>query len=131
MLPPKDPTIGELMVYHRQRLGLTPNGLARRTRGQHSGYVRDIESGLRTIRLRSVAVGYADALGLTRHERDRFLWLAGYAPEIDWQRFARETLVDLGLGGDFDTLTSDRYDELEKTTSPQPGGQRGDRAHQA
>lgn len=90
-------TLAALVAHHRARLGLSPNKLATRSFGPNADYIRDIECGLRRQLRPSMALRLAEALELDDWETDRFLYLAGCAPVLDWQALALEVLDDLGL----------------------------------
>jgi len=90
-------TLGSFMARHRTRLGLSPNQLAHRTSSKSSTDVRDIEAGLITQLRPRPALQLARALELDDLETDRFLYLCGSAPLLDWQRLAEEIMGTVGL----------------------------------
>lgn len=87
-------TFGQLLRRLRAERGWSQNHLAR-VAGINAAYVNRMErdgqpwaSGepvLRHTPSRGIALALSSALDLSYAERDRFLFLAGLAPEIDWQ----------------------------------------------
>jgi transcriptional regulator with XRE-family HTH domain len=72
----------------RVEAGLSQNGLARRA-AIDPAYVNRLERGSGRPS-RSIALALAAALSFGQGETDRFLFLAGWAPEIDWQSRAED-----------------------------------------
>jgi transcriptional regulator with XRE-family HTH domain len=72
----------------RVEAGLSQNGLARRA-AIDPAYVNRLERGSGRPS-RPVALALAAALSFGHRETDRFLFLAGWAPEIDWQSRAED-----------------------------------------
>lgn len=89
--------LGPMLAYYRVRANLSLTALATLSLSTSSSTLKAIEAGLRGISTRSLAIRLGTALKLDPPELDHFLWVAGYAPVVDWQRFAREILTDLGL----------------------------------
>lgn len=103
-------SLGALVAYYRARARLTQSGLAARTRTMSSTRIARIESGWNDGRLRrSIVLQLAQALDLDPWATDHLLYVAGCAPVLDYQRFAREIMTELGLGYRFDELTEHLY----------------------
>lgn len=102
-------TLGPMLAYYRLRAGLGPSTLATQVLTASSSTIADIESGTRGISTRNLAIRMGVVLKLTPHEMDHFLYVAGYAPIVDWQQFARDILVDLGLGSVYEEQSEALY----------------------
>ena len=107
---PED-SLGAFVAHHRQRLGLSPNQLAQRTTTFSSAVIRDLETGLQAQLRPRAARALSRALELDPWQTDRFLHLAGCATVIDWQRFAEDILIYLGLGYRFHEESARLYDQ--------------------
>lgn len=90
-------TLARYVAERREELGLSPNQLAQRTTTRSSADIKDIERGTLTAMRPRAAMALALALELDDWETDRFLYLAGCAPTLDWQAMAEAILDDLGL----------------------------------
>lgn len=90
--------LAAFVARHRLRLGLSPNGLAARTTTCSGTIIRDLESGFQTALRPKPARALARALELDDPQTDRFLFLAGCAPNLDWQALAEGLLGELGYG---------------------------------
>lgn len=87
-------TFGAMLRRLRVERAISQNELAR-SAGADPAYVNRLErageqqAGGKVIRFsvpgRDIVLALADAMDLSYAERDRLLFLAGLAPEIDWQ----------------------------------------------
>lgn len=102
-------TLGPMLAYYRNRAGLTPSGLSMQGLTLSSNTISAIEAGRQGISTRNLALRLANALGLAPHETDHFLYVAGYAPVIDWQQFCQDILTDLGLGSVYEEQSAALY----------------------
>lgn len=90
-------TFGQLLRRLRVERGFSQNHLARMS-GIDPAYVNRMERGDASMAPRKpVMLAIAEALDLSYAERDRLLFAAGLAPEIDWQ--ARCEDVEAALEG--------------------------------
>lgn len=111
---PGSAAFGALLRRLRTERGLSQNALSRAA-GVDPSYVNRLERtgpdgngaapGARTLPSRPIITALALALDLSYAERDRFLYAAGLAPEVDWQARceeaeARLALVRDAVGGD-------------------------------
>lgn len=79
-------TFGQMLRRLRIERGFSQNELARRS-GVDASYVNRMERReSSSTPLRNVALSLAEALDLSYAERDRLLFAAGLAPEVDWQQ---------------------------------------------
>lgn len=103
-----------MLAYYRLRAGYNPSTLAMQALTMSSDTISKIERGERGIGRgaggRRQALRLAKALKLDPWETDHFLWVAGYAPVLDWQQFARDILVDLGLGSVYEEDSAALYE---------------------
>lgn len=77
---------GQMLRRLRVERGLSQNELARRS-GCDSAHVNRLERAGAGYRAgREVILSLAEALDMSYAERDRFLFVAGLAPEVDWQQ---------------------------------------------
>lgn len=83
-------TFGQMLRRLRVAAGYSQNELARRA-GVNAAYVNQIEahklgkSGMPISPSRSVVLAFAQVFDLDDSETDRALWVAGLAPQTDWQ----------------------------------------------
>jgi transcriptional regulator with XRE-family HTH domain len=79
-------TFGQLLRRLRIERGFSQNALARMS-GVDPAYVNRMERDDGSMSPRKpIMLALAEALDLSYAERDRLLWAAGLAPEVDWQR---------------------------------------------
>lgn len=78
-------TFGALLGRLRVERGLSQNALARRA-ACGAGHINRLENAKRGAKVgRDVVLSLADGLELSERDRDRLLFVAGLAPERDWQ----------------------------------------------
>lgn len=95
-------SFGKRTTVVRLLAGLSMNAVAR-SAGIDPAYVMRIERGQHTPS-REVVLSLARALGMDIEDTDRYLFLAGYAPNTDWQSRAadyrrRLEIIELALVG--------------------------------
>lgn len=83
---------GELVAIHRALRGYSINRLAREA-GVNPAYAYRWEKGGQ-VPSRSVVLKIIEALGLTVEVGDRLLYVAGYAPQVDWQAICERAAED-------------------------------------
>lgn len=111
--------IGPMLAYYRTRLGLSRGALATLSLTTTGVTIGEVEKGKRTIGTRNLALRLAHALKLTDLEIDHFLYVAGYAPIIDWQQLCEEILVELGAGDLYESRSEALYAELSEPAARQ------------
>lgn len=76
-------TLGPTIQRYRIRTGLSQNQLARQS-GVDPAYINRLERGLQRTAGRNVILRIAEILKLSYLDTERFLCLAGHAPQEDW-----------------------------------------------
>lgn len=115
-------TFGAMLRRHRVEAGLSQNQLARLA-GVDPAYVNRLEragertrSGNLMVRVnpqRHVVLGFAEALDLSHGQADRLLFVAGLAPQVDWQ--TRAVRAEVALASIRDAL-----EDATATTDEEP-----------
>jgi len=108
--------IGPMLAYYRTRLGLSRGALATLCLTTTGVTIGEVEKGRRGIGTRSLALRLAHALELTPQEIDHFLYVADYAPIIDWQQLCESILTEVGLASVMEERAASLYDELLEPT---------------